>query len=128
MTSQPLIVFGITGRMGQSLIEALLFLARGESDGPAPQPCALDQIVREAVEVVATGAAVKSLQLNVEVEPVVVAGAPVMVACFVLGLAWIVVFYLAGPSVPGMSGLGNWNIVIGMGLFIVGFVFSTQWK
>lgn len=54
--------------------------------------------------------------------------APVMVACFVLGLAWIVVFYLAGPSVPGMSGLGNWNIVIGMGLFVVGFVFSTQWR
>lgn len=54
--------------------------------------------------------------------------APVMVACFILGLAWIVVFYLAGPSVPGMSDLGNWNIVIGMGLFVVGFVFSTQWK
>jgi signal transduction histidine kinase len=69
----------------QSLIEALLFLARGEVDGPA-QPCALDQIVREAVEVVATGAAVKSLQLNVEVEPVTVAGAPVMVACVVNNL------------------------------------------
>jgi signal transduction histidine kinase len=70
----------------QSLIEALLFLARGESDAAATQPCALDQIVREAVEVVATGAAVKSLQLNVEVEPVVVAGAPVMVACVVNNL------------------------------------------
>jgi signal transduction histidine kinase len=69
----------------QSLIEALLFLARGESDSAA-QPCALDQIVREAVEVVATGAAVKSLQLNVEVEPVVVAGAPLMVACVVNNL------------------------------------------
>jgi len=54
--------------------------------------------------------------------------APVMVACFVLGLAWIVVYYLAGPSIPGMSDLGNWNIVIGMGLFVVGFVFSTQWR
>jgi signal transduction histidine kinase len=69
----------------QSLIEALLFLARGETDGPA-QPCALDQIVREAVEVVATGAAVKSLQLNVEIEPVTVAGAAVMVACVVNNL------------------------------------------
>jgi signal transduction histidine kinase len=69
----------------QSLIEALLFLARGESDGAA-QPCALDQIVREAVEVVATGAALKSLQLNVEVEPVLVTGAPVMIACVVNNL------------------------------------------
>jgi signal transduction histidine kinase len=69
----------------QSLIEALLFLARGES-GDSPQPCALDQIVKEAVEVVAAGAATKSLQLNVEVEPVTVAGSPVMVACVVNNL------------------------------------------
>jgi signal transduction histidine kinase len=69
----------------QSLIEALLFLARGESGGP-PQPCALDQIVKEAVDVVAARAATKSLQLNVEVEPVSVAGSPVMVACVVNNL------------------------------------------
>lgn len=69
----------------QSLIEALLFLARGESGG-SPQPCALDQIVKEAVEVVAAGAAAKSLQLNVDVEPVTVAGSPVMVACVVNNL------------------------------------------
>ncbi len=69
----------------QSLIEALLFLARGESS-EATQSCALDQIVHEAVEVVATGAALKSLQLNVEVEPVTVAGTPVMVACVVNNL------------------------------------------
>jgi signal transduction histidine kinase len=73
-----------TGQM-QSLIEALLFLARGES-GEAAQPCALDQIVREAVETMASGAAVKSLQLNVELESVVVAGAPVMAACVVNNL------------------------------------------
>lgn len=73
-----------TGQM-QSLIEALLFLARGESGGNT-QPCALDQIVREAVEVIAAGAAVKSLQLNVQVEPVVVAGAPIMIACVVNNL------------------------------------------
>jgi signal transduction histidine kinase len=69
----------------QSLIEALLFLARGESGG-SPQPCALDQIVKEAVEVIAAGAAAKSLQLNVEVEPVTVPGSPVMVACVVNNL------------------------------------------
>ena len=69
----------------QSLIEALLFLARGESGG-SPQPCALDQIVKEAVEMVAAGAATKSLQLNVEVEPVTVAGSPVMMACVVNNL------------------------------------------
>lgn len=54
--------------------------------------------------------------------------APVMIACFVLGLAWIVTFYLAGQSVPGLSTLGNWNILIGMGLMVVGFIVATQWE
>ncbi|MGH8323426.1 MAG: sensor histidine kinase, partial [Steroidobacteraceae bacterium] len=73
-----------TGQM-QSLIEALLFLARGEQSGGS-QPCALDQIVKEAVEVIARGAAAKSLQINVDVEPVMVTGAPVMMACVVNNL------------------------------------------
>ncbi len=54
--------------------------------------------------------------------------APVMVACFVLGLIWIVTFYIAGKQIPVMSDLNNWNILIGMGLIAVGFVVSTQWK
>jgi signal transduction histidine kinase len=69
----------------QSLIEALLFLARGESAG-RPQQCALDQIVKEAVEVVSAGAAAKSLDLVVDVQPVAVSGAPVMIACVVNNL------------------------------------------
>jgi signal transduction histidine kinase len=69
----------------QSLIEALLFLARGEPAG-RPQQCALDQIVREAAELVSAGAAAKSLDLRVEVQPVAVTGAPVMVACVVNNL------------------------------------------
>ncbi len=73
-----------SGQM-QSLIEALLFLARGESSG-RPQPCALDAIVREAVEVVSASAAGKALELKLDVEPVTVAGAPVMVACVVNNL------------------------------------------
>lgn len=69
----------------QSLIEALLFLARGEPAG-RPQQCALDEIVKEAVEVISAAAASKSLQVIVAVEPVVVSGAPVMVACVVNNL------------------------------------------
>lgn len=69
----------------QSLIEALLFLARGDPGG-RQQPCALDQIVAEAVEVISAGAAAKSLELVVNVEPVAVTGAPVMIACVVNNL------------------------------------------
>lgn len=53
--------------------------------------------------------------------------APVMLACFILGLVWIVTFYIAGDRIPGMNALDNWNIVVGMGLIAVGFVVSTQW-
>jgi signal transduction histidine kinase len=73
-----------TGQM-QSLIEALLFLARGESN-ESTQPCSLDQIVRESAEVVGAQAATKALQLSVTVQPVTVAGSPIMVACVVNNL------------------------------------------
>jgi hypothetical protein len=54
--------------------------------------------------------------------------APLMVACLVLGLLWVVVFYIAGQSVPVMQDLGNLgNIGIGFGLMAVGFFLSTKW-
>jgi len=53
--------------------------------------------------------------------------APVMVACWVIGLAWIVVFYIK-PDLKYMTELGNWNLAIGMGFIAVGFVFSTKWE
>jgi uncharacterized membrane protein (DUF485 family) len=53
--------------------------------------------------------------------------APLMLTCWLLGLAWLVVFYVAGQNIPVMDNLGNWNLLIGMGLIAVGFVVSTQW-
>ena len=53
--------------------------------------------------------------------------APLMLTCWLLGLAWLVVFYVAGQDIPVMDDLGNWNLLIGMGLIAVGFVVSTQW-
>jgi Cell division protein CrgA len=53
--------------------------------------------------------------------------APLMLACWLLGLAWLVVFYVAGQDIPVMDDLGNWNLLIGMGLIAIGFVVSTQW-
>ena len=53
--------------------------------------------------------------------------APVMCALWIVGLAWIVVFYLA-PDLKYMSDLGNWNLIIGMGLICVGFALATRWE
>ena len=69
----------------QSLIEALLFLARGDGVG-TPQLCSLDQIVRESIDVFAPGAAAKSVSLDTKIEPVLVNGAPIMVACVINNL------------------------------------------
>lgn len=53
---------------------------------------------------------------------------PTMLALLLLGLAWIVVYYLAGERVPAMAELGGYNILIGMGLICAGFVVSTRWR
>ncbi|GAA2052038.1 MULTISPECIES: cell division protein CrgA [Streptomyces] len=53
--------------------------------------------------------------------------APLMLAMFVIGLAWIVLFYVTQAELP-VAALGNWNIVVGFGFIAVGFVVSTQWK
>lgn len=52
---------------------------------------------------------------------------PLMVACFVIGLLWVVVYYVTQTEYP-ISGIGLWNMGIGFGLIIVGFILSTQWK
>jgi hypothetical protein len=53
--------------------------------------------------------------------------APLMLALFGIGLAWIVVFYVTNGTLP-VDSLGNWNIVVGFGFIAGGFVVSTQWK
>lgn len=54
--------------------------------------------------------------------------APLMVACFLIGLAWIVVYYLAGSDLPLMGDLGNYNLLIGFGFMGAGFALATQWR
>ena len=53
--------------------------------------------------------------------------APLMLFCWLLGLAWLVVFYVDDTDLPVLQDLGTWNLLIGMGLIAVGFVVSTQW-
>ncbi|EHM30775.1 putative septation inhibitor protein [Streptomyces sp. W007] len=50
-----------------------------------------------------------------------------MLALFLIGLVWIVVFYVTEGDLP-VDALGNWNIVVGFGFIAGGFAVSTQWK
>jgi hypothetical protein len=55
--------------------------------------------------------------------------APLMVVFFIIGLLYVITFYLAGSSVPGMSSLSAAaNIGIGFSFIIIGFFLSTKWR
>lgn len=54
--------------------------------------------------------------------------APIMVGLLLLGLVWIIVYYLVGQDVPIMQDIGGWNLLIGMGLVTGGFITATKWK
>ncbi len=53
---------------------------------------------------------------------------PAIVVLLVIGLGWIVVYYVTQNSVPGMSALGNWNLVVGFVFVISGVILATRWR
>ena len=53
--------------------------------------------------------------------------APTMVAAFLIGLFWIVVFYVSETRYP-ISGIGAWNMIIGFSFVGVGFSLATRWR
>ncbi|HVQ17677.1 MAG TPA: cell division protein CrgA [Actinomycetes bacterium] len=54
--------------------------------------------------------------------------APTMCALLLIGLAWIVVYYIAASSIGFVSALGAWNIVIGFAFIMGGLMLSTRWR
>ena len=53
---------------------------------------------------------------------------PTFITVGLLGVAWLIVYYVAGQAVPYMSDLGNWNILIGMGGMAAAFGIATLWR
>ena len=54
--------------------------------------------------------------------------APLMVALMLVGLLWIVVYYVAGDEIPFMVDLGAWNFAIGFGAMVAGLIMSMRWR
>lgn len=52
---------------------------------------------------------------------------PIMFGFMLLGLIWIIVFYLSNQSWP-IPGIGASNIAIGFGFLIIGFFMTTRWR
>ena len=52
---------------------------------------------------------------------------PIMLGLMILGLLWVIIFYLSSQAFP-IPGIGGWNLVIGFGIAFVGFLMTTRWR
>ena len=53
--------------------------------------------------------------------------APVFTTLMIVGLLWIVVFYISGATYP-IPKIGQWNIAVGLGTMMVGFLMTLRWR
>jgi hypothetical protein len=55
---------------------------------------------------------------------------PLMFGFMLLGLLWIVVFYISGGTlpIPFPADQSSWNILIGFGIAFVGFLMTLWWR
>ncbi|KUM35670.1 cell division protein CrgA [Paenarthrobacter sp. NPDC091711] len=51
----------------------------------------------------------------------------VMFGLMILGLIWIITFYITEGQFP-VREWASWNIVAGFGIAIVGFLMTTRWR
>lgn len=52
---------------------------------------------------------------------------PVMLGLMLVGLVWVLVFYLSGSLYP-IPDIGAWNLVVGFGIAFIGFLMTTRWR
>lgn len=51
----------------------------------------------------------------------------IMFGLMILGLLWICTYYITTGVYP-IAAAGGWNIIIGFGLAMVGFLMTTRWR
>ncbi len=54
--------------------------------------------------------------------------APVMLGLMVLGLLWVVTYYISGVHQYPVPSLDRWNLGVGFGLMLSGFLMTTRWR
>jgi hypothetical protein len=56
----------------------------------------------------------------------------VMAAVLLLGLAYMVTYYLTSsgsdPHIPVMADLGAWNFAVGFGVMLLGLIMAVRWR
>jgi hypothetical protein len=80
---------------------------------------------RETTEANSAAAAATRAHVAAPSSPVYIG---IMLGLMVLGLLWLVVYYLWGASIPFIADLGNWNFAIGFTLMIGGLLMTMRWR
>ena len=52
---------------------------------------------------------------------------PAMGVFFLIGIAWLVTYYITGANMPLFDSLDDWNLLVGFGFICVGFGLATKW-
>jgi hypothetical protein len=52
----------------------------------------------------------------------------VMTAVLILGLVYLVAYYLASDKLSFMQHLGPWNFAVGFGILVVGLIMAVRWR
>ena len=56
----------------------------------------------------------------------------VMAVVLVLGLAYLVTYYLTqsgtNPHIPVMGDIGAWNFAVGFGVMLLGLIMAVRWR
>lgn len=52
---------------------------------------------------------------------------PVMFGLMIIGLLWIITFYISEGVLP-VAAWGSGNIIAGFGIAIIGFLMTTRWR
>ncbi|GAA3281883.1 cell division protein CrgA [Nesterenkonia halobia] len=50
-----------------------------------------------------------------------------MFGLMILGLLWLIVWYISGTTLP-IESIGAWNIAVGFGIAMIGFFMTMRWK
>jgi hypothetical protein len=53
---------------------------------------------------------------------------PIMFGFMLVGLVWIIVFYVSGSTQLPIPSLGSGNILVGFGIMFIGFLMTTRWR
>ena len=53
---------------------------------------------------------------------------PLMLGLMVVGLLWVVTYYISGVNQYPIPALGRWNLGVGFGLMLSGFLMTTRWR